>query len=182
MPFFDGKARAEQYIRGLPIKSAFVSLGMYFENFQSQPYIAPLKDADGKWFITRNNSPKALYPWIAAVADTGKFVGAILAEPDKYEGKRFAASERLYSLEEVAEIFSKKTGTKIEYRQSSDEEYGKQLPEYSKIPLLEGFAAMEEFGYYGPGTKEQVEWSAAQARGKLTSLEEFLDQNPYKLE
>ena len=56
-------------------------------------------------------------PMIDAVGDTGKFVGAILAEPEKYEGKTFCAAVKLYSLEDVAGIMSEATGKRVVYRQ-----------------------------------------------------------------
>ncbi len=80
---FDAKAKAEQYIRGLPIKSAFCSLGSFMENLQSQTFLAPQPSPDGTWVMFRPISSKAQLPLIDAVGDTGKFVGAILAEPEK---------------------------------------------------------------------------------------------------
>lgn len=180
-PFFDAKTRAESYIRGLPIKSAFVSLGNFFENFHAQQFLAPHKDANGNWIMTRNNSPETEYPCLSGAESTGNFVGAILADPDKYEGKTFAAAERLYTLAELTEIISKKTGKKISYRQISDEEFAEGIP-FLKELFTEGFKYVEEFGYYGPGMKEQVAWAASNARGKLASFEEWVDTHPFNLE
>jgi hypothetical protein len=39
----------------------------------------------------------------------------------------------------------------------------------------------QDFGYYGPQTKENVEWTAQQARGKLTTFEEYIAKNPIQL-
>ena len=41
---------------------------------------------------------------------------------------------------------------------------------------------IRDFGYYGAETSPKVEWSAKNARGKLTTLEEYLKENPVKLE
>lgn len=54
---FEAKAKAEQYIRGLKIKSAFFSPGTFMENFQS--FMAPQQAPDGTWVIARHNSPEA---------------------------------------------------------------------------------------------------------------------------
>lgn len=40
---------------------------------------------------------------------------------------------------------------------------------------------VEDFGYYGSNTMERVEWSVRNARGKLTTLEEFFVKNHVNL-
>jgi hypothetical protein len=37
-------------------------------------------------------------------------------------------------------------------------------------------------GYYGPDTEAKVSWTAKQARGKLTTLEEYFEKCPLVLE
>jgi uncharacterized protein YbjT (DUF2867 family) len=182
---FDAKAKAEQYIRGLPIKSAFVSLGSFMENFQSQPFLAPRKAADGTWVLARHVSSKTQFPLIDAVGDTGKFVGAILAEPDKYEGKTFCAAVKLYSIEEIVAILSKATGKTIVYKRVSVEEFKAGLamiPEALADIFVEGLSHQEEFGYFGPGGEQLVAWAAANARGRLSTLEDYLKAHPLQLE
>ena len=83
------KPKAEQYIRGLDIKSAFYSPGYFVENFQFQTFLAPRPVPNGTWVMAHHTSPKTQSPFVDAVGDTGKFVGAILAELDKYESKTF---------------------------------------------------------------------------------------------
>ncbi len=69
---FDAKAKAEQYIRGLDIKSAFYSPGYFMENLQAQTFLAPRKAHNGTWVLARHTSPKTKLPFIDAVGDTGK--------------------------------------------------------------------------------------------------------------
>jgi uncharacterized protein YbjT (DUF2867 family) len=178
---FDAKAKAEQYIRSRHVKSAFISLGFYMENFQSIPFLRPRKAADGTWVLARHNSPKAQLPLINATGDTGKFVGAILAEPDQYEGKTFCAATALYSLEETVAILSKATGKTVVYQQVSLENFRQSLP-FAGDLLAEAFSYMEEFGYYGPDSKKLVAWAAENARGRLSTLEEYLEAHPLQLE
>ncbi|EXJ96157.1 hypothetical protein A1O1_01283 [Capronia coronata CBS 617.96] len=178
---FDAKANAEQYIRGLPIKSAFVSLGSFMENFQLQTFLAPRQAPDGTWVMTRHTSPKTQVPLIDAVGDTGKFIGAILAEPDKYEGETFCAAVGLYTLEEIVGTMSKATGKTVVYKQIPAEDFRKSLPPFAADIFVEGFGYGEEFGYYGPNTKELVAWAAQQARGRLTTLEEYFEAHPLQL-
>ena len=177
---FDAKAKAEQHIRGLHIKSAFYSPGSFMENFQSQSSLALRQAPDGTWVMARHNSPKAQLPLIDAVGDTGKFVGAILAEPDKYEGKTFCAATALYSLEEVAAIMSKATGKTVVYKQVPLEDFKKRLPFAADI-FVEAFSYSEEFGYFGPDSKKLVAWAAKNARGRLSTFEEYLEAHPLQL-
>ncbi|MCJ1461264.1 hypothetical protein MMC28_011646 [Mycoblastus sanguinarius] len=177
---FDAKAKAEQYIRGLRIKSAFYSPGFFMENFQSQTFLAPRQAPDGTWVMARHTSPKTLAPLIDAVGDTGKFVGAILADPDKYEGKTFCAATALYSLEEIAAIMSKATGKTVVYKQIPLEDFKKSLS-FAVDIFVEAFSYQEEFGYFGPDSKKLVAWAAENARGRLSTFEEYLEAHPLQL-
>ena len=177
---FDAKAKAEEYIRTLPIKSAFVSLGLFMQTFAAMSFMAPQKADDGTWALERHSSPKAEIPMVDAIGDTGKFVGAILAEPDKYEGKTFCASEALYSCEEVASIISKATGKNVVYRQISQEQWESKVP-FAKQVLTEAFIYQQEFGNYGPDTEGKIKWAVENARGKLSSFEEYLEAHPLTL-
>ncbi|MCJ1310046.1 hypothetical protein MMC25_003707 [Agyrium rufum] len=182
---FDSKAKAEQYIRGLPIKSAFYSPGGFMESIQNQPFLAPKESTDGTWIFSRHVSPKVRMPMVDASGDTGKFIGAILAEPDKYEGETFCAAVALYSFKEMCAILSKSTGKTVVYKQTSPEEFRSALPVMFGgfvDGFVEAFSYGEEFGYYGPGTEELVAWAAANARGKLSTLEEYLEAHPFRLE
>lgn len=177
---FDAKARIEAYIRSLPIKSAFYCPGSFMENFQSQTFLAPRQVSDDTWVMARHVSPKTLYPLIDAVGDSGKFVGAILAQPDKYQGKTFHAATALYTLEEIAAALSKSTGKNIVYRQVSVEEFKESVPFMADV-FAEGFSYQEEFGYFGPGSEELVAWAVENARGRLSTFEEYLEAHPFQL-
>ena len=180
---FDAKAKAEQYIRGLHIRSAFYSPGFFMENFQSQPFLAPRQAPDGTWVLARHTSPETQIPYIDAVGDTGKFVGAILAEPDRYQGKTFCAAQALYTGDEIAAIISKTTGKTVVYKQISLEQFKKSLPFESDISdiFVEGFSCQEEFGYWGPDSKKLVDWAAENARGRLSNLEEYFQTHTLQL-
>lgn len=177
---FDEKAKAEEYIQTLPIKSAFVSLGSFMENLQSQVFLGPKQASDGTWVLARNNSPKARIPLIDAVGDTGKFVGSILAEPEKHQGKRLSCATALYTLEEIVAAMSKSAGQDIVYKQLSNEEFAETLPILKDV-FVQGFRFFEEYGYFGPDTEELVALDAKSARGKLSTLDEFFQTRPLRL-
>ncbi|KAJ5780607.1 hypothetical protein N7457_005767 [Penicillium paradoxum] len=177
---FDAKAAAEDYIRTLPIKSAFLSLGSFMENLSQQPAMAPKQIADGTYVLSRHTSPQQQFPMLDAVGDTGKFAGAILADPEKFDGKVLHAATRLYTNEEITALLSKSSGKTIVYRQISTDEFKASLPFFQDV-FADGFSFMEEFGYFGPSTETLVAEAAAVARGKLSSFEEYLERHPFQL-
>jgi uncharacterized protein YbjT (DUF2867 family) len=184
---FDAKAKIEEYIRGLPIKSAFFAGASFMENFQSQFFLAPKQADDGTWVLARHVSPQSKFPLIDAVGDTGKFVGAILAEPDKYEGKTFFGAAGIYTMEQVAAILSKTTGKTIVYKQVSVKEFKEGIESFGLPPVLadifvDAFSFNEEFGYFGPNQEESIAWSVQNARGRPTTFEEYLEVHPFRLE
>ncbi|KAB8224751.1 hypothetical protein BDV33DRAFT_165359 [Aspergillus novoparasiticus] len=181
---FEAKAQGEKYIRGLPIKSAFFSPGSFMENYQLLPFLRPREAPDGTWVMVHPMSPKGLLPLIDAVGDTGKFIGAILAEPDKYEGKTFCAATALYSLDEIAAVMSKATGKTIVCKQVPPEEFQQSLPFLALAfnVFIEGFQSIGEFGYYGPDSDRLVAWAVENARGRLSTFEEYLEAHPLRLE
>jgi uncharacterized protein YbjT (DUF2867 family) len=176
---FDAKARAESYIRNLPIKSAFYSPGSFMENYIT--FAAPKRASDGSkaYIMAMHISPKTRVPLVDARGDTGKFVGSILASPDTYNGKVIYGAERLYSLEEIALAMSKATGEEVVYRQVSVEEYKLIVP-FGGDMVVQTMSYFEEFGYYGTGTERLVASAAENARGTLTTFEQYLEKNPIK--
>ncbi|KAJ4266237.1 hypothetical protein NW762_004218 [Fusarium torreyae] len=178
---FDAKAEGEKYIRTLPVKKAFVRLGFFLENIIQVPLWAPQKDADGNWVMTGQLSPQTRIPWIDNGSNCGSYVGAILAEPEKYEGVTLDAAVGFYSMEELVAIESKATGKNITYKQISPEEFAASLPILKDV-YVQAFHAADEFGYFGPDGEKSVAWGAERARGKLVTLEEFFKAHPLKLE
>lgn len=177
---FDAKAKAEQYIRGLPVKRAFCSFGFFMENFKDQPFLGPQPMPDGTWALCRPIPPNIRLPYLNASGDVGKFVGAILADPDKFEGKTLCAAEATYSLEEIAGALAKNTGKTVVFKQIPLEDFKNSMPFVPEL-WADGMLSQEEYGYYGPGSEQSVAWAAKQARGRLTTLEEYLEAHPFTL-
>ena len=178
---FDAKAEGEKYIRTLPIKKAFVRLAFFLENITQVPLWQPAKDSEGNWVTSLQLAPQTRIPWIDSCSNTGSFVGAILAEPEKYDGVTFDGAEGFYSMEELVAIESKAWGKDIKYKQISPEEFAEKLP-IMKDVYVQAFHAGEEFGYFGPEGEKSVAWAKERARGRLVTPEEFFKANPLKLE
>lgn len=181
MGHWDVKAEIEEYIRTLPIKSAFFAPGYFMQNFSS-PVLCPKPIGDGKYALSNFVTPQTEIPLIETPADTGKWVGAMLSEPDKYAGKLVAAATRLYSYSEIAEIMTKVSGKTVTYKQIPLDTF-KAFMAPNRAPYhVEMYQLIQDYGYFGPQTNQQVEWAANIARGKLTTLEEFLRENTFLLE
>ncbi|KAI4210945.1 MAG: hypothetical protein LQ351_006264 [Letrouitia transgressa] len=176
---YDAKADVEQYIRQLPIQSAFFAPATFMQNFAGM--MAPRPTGDGTYAIANIHSPDAKFPWLDVVNDSGKFVGAILAEPEKYEGKVLAAAAEILSLEEAAAVISKVTKKTVKYSQMPEDKYRSFLPPSAADGIVNMFLYIQDHGYYGPQTGEAVAWSVKQARGKLTTFEEYLAKSSLKL-
>lgn len=177
---FDEKAEVEEYLRSKPIKSAFFAPAMFMQNFTTGSSPKPL--GDGTYGIFNFINPDKKVPLLDIVGDSGKFVGAILADPERYEGKVISAAENLYSMNEVAQILSKSSGKTVKYNQIPKDVFRGFLPAPAADDLVEMFEHMNDYGYFGPQMQDLVEWGSKQARGQVTTLEEFFTENPPKFE
>ncbi|KAK0670177.1 hypothetical protein QBC41DRAFT_345690 [Cercophora samala] len=190
---FDDKARAEAHIRSLHprIKSAFLSLGFFMSNWLTQPFLAPRYEADTNGWVMRLHVRAGTgIPLIDAKRDTGKVVAAILERQGGVAGgETVLAAEGVYTLDEIAEAFSRHTGEKVRYEQVTEEVFREEglrgFPESLKDVLVEGYKALEEFGHAGAETEALVEEGKRLVRecglGELVSLEEFLEKEGYAL-
>lgn len=175
---FDAKAEVEDYIRELPIKSAFFAPGSFMQNFNT--VMKPHPVGDGAYVLANIVSPHTQLP-LVAIEETGKYVGAILASPDAFEGKILAGATKQYTMEEIAEIISKSSGKTVVYKQLPEIVFSGFLPGNMADYLVQMMLYIQEFGYYGAVSKDLVSWSAANARGSLTSLESYLAEHPLNL-
>jgi len=170
---FDTKVEIEQYIRSLPIKSAFYAPGFFMQNFTAGP-MAPMPSPanDGTYLFATLCKPDTRVP-LVDVTEVGHWVAAILEEPETLEGKTLAVTQGFYTWTEIAEIVSNATGKTIRYNQVPDEVFKSWMPEGMKNDMTAMYQLYRDYGYYGKSEKEDVEFGLKQARGKLTSLEVF---------
>ena len=179
---FDAKAEIEDYIRGLKVKSAFYSPGFFMENFRNQAKPRPT-DEPGVYQIASIPANDTLIPLIDTVADTGKYIAPILANPDKYEGKVFYGATKLYTYDEAAQAISHATGKKVVYKSLPSHVFRGFLPPDAAEPAVQMLEWFRDSGYYGPKMQEQVDWTVQQVSGDvLTTFEDFLEKNPIVLD
>lgn len=177
VPAFDSKAEGEKYIRSLPIKSAFFAPGMFMQNFLSHQSLYPIHGRPGVYTFTNFISGDTEVPFIDARADTGDFIGAILAKPDQYVGQTLCAGTRMYTYNEAADIITRVTGRKAIYTQLSEEEWAGPIDPKISGPRVAMYKFIDNPGYYGDESREKVDWASKQVGGGLTTFEEFVQKN-----
>ncbi|KAH6616898.1 hypothetical protein C7974DRAFT_442791, partial [Boeremia exigua] len=179
---FDTKAEIEEYLRDLPIKSSSFAPGFFMQNFMSHRMPPRLSSAnDGTYVLANLCKGNTLMPLIDAT-NSGKWVGAILAKSDEYEGKYFAAAQGLYTWDEIAQIISNVTMKTVEFQHVPDDVFRDWMPEGLRYDLHDMYTMFREHGYYGKKTRENITWAAERARRSPMSLEEFLRRENFKLD
>lgn len=180
---FDCKDEVKGYIESVCVdkemRCAFFAPGCFMQNFHG--HMGPRPGPDGELAITNFVSPDTPYSLIDIAGDTGKFVGAILAQPDEYAGKTFCASSEIHTIRDIAAIMSKACGKPVKYNQIPKDVFGKFLPEANRDTLLNMLSYFEYCGYYGHDSPQLVDWAATHARGNVSSLEQFLQREPLKV-
>ncbi|GKZ35939.1 hypothetical protein AbraIFM66950_006774 [Aspergillus brasiliensis] len=172
--YFDAKAEVEDYMRTLPIKSIFFCPGWFMQNFDQH---MGLRTVDGELALVNIVDPKTELPLLDPNEDTGKFLGPVLEEPEKFVGQTLPAGERLYTYEEIAEIMSEVLGKPVQYKVVSKEEYVKNVPAVFGKRLIEMMLYLEEYGYYGPpSTTEAVNRTVKFTRDELTTFKAYLER------
>jgi uncharacterized protein YbjT (DUF2867 family) len=123
---FESKYEVEQYIRKLPIMASFFAPCSLMQNYRSM--MAPRPVGDDTYAISNIFKTSTEIPLIDIEGDTGRWIGAILANPAEYEGKAFCAATRLYTMQEVVDKMGKVTGKAVAYKQVPDEVFKEVLP------------------------------------------------------
>ena len=171
---YDAKAEAEAYIRRLPIKSAFYAPATFMQNLAGMMAPRPVPDQPGVYAIANIFAGDRSYPWLDVVADTGKFVGVILADPDKYAGRTIYAGSALATMDEIAAKISACTGKTVKYVSMPEAKFRAFLPAAAQDAIVNMFLFCSECGYYGPDSERLLNESLAEVPYKLTALDEYI--------
>ncbi|KAH6856172.1 hypothetical protein B0I37DRAFT_70059 [Chaetomium sp. MPI-CAGE-AT-0009] len=176
VPAFDSRGEVEAYIRSLPVRSAFYAPGSFMQNLGGM--MAPRPVPGGGGYAIVNMMPgNRVVPWVDVVKDTGRVVGAVLAEPERFEGMQLRVAGGLYSFDEVVEKISRATGKVVKYVRVSEEEFGTYLPEGAREATVNMFRFIAESGYYGPETERLVKETTALLPHPLVELDEYIAAN-----
>ena len=153
------------------------------ENFANRPFTPFTKQADGSWALTGPVPGTTRIPLVATTADTGKYVGAILADQDRFAGQTVYGATGLYSLDEIAASMARASGKPVVYSQTaSPAAYEALVPEPLGPMFANYFYAAVEVGCFGPDTAAHISRAGKEARGTLTTPDEYFALHPPKLE
>jgi uncharacterized protein YbjT (DUF2867 family) len=175
---YDSRGEVEAYIRTLPIKSAFYAPGSFMQNLVTSMAPRPVgKDQPGVYAITNIVPGDAPFPWIDVAADTGKCVGIILADPNRFDGRTLYAANEFRTYDEVAARISALTGKTVKYVAVPEGTFRSFLPVHAQEPVVNMFKFCAEFGYYGPDGERLVKETTALIPHRLTTLDEYIKEN-----
>ncbi|SDF79799.1 Uncharacterized conserved protein YbjT, contains NAD(P)-binding and DUF2867 domains [Pedobacter terrae] len=179
-PHFTDKARIEEYIRTLPVKSTFIYMAFFFTNLM-EFYTPKLK---GDTLIFPIYLPKDFAaPFVDPLTATGPAVLEILSNPDQYAGKSLPVIGDIISPQEMVDTFTKVTGIKAAYSSAyKRHEMLQHFPEFASNEILvREILGMAEFAVeYGYFSKDQdLEWSRQIDPGTL-NWEAFLRKTNWK--
>jgi hypothetical protein len=173
-PHFTDKARIEEHIRSLPVRSSFVMLAFFYTNLLE--YYTPRMRGDDLIFpIYLPQDFRA--PFVDPTSATGPAVLEIFSNPDKYAGESLPVIGDMISPAEMIDTFTRITGRKAVYRSAFTREgLLRYFPEFAANELLVqellGMAEYAvEYGYYREG--RDLEWSRRTNPQSLT-WEQFL--------
>ena len=168
----DEKAKVEDYIRGLQIKSSFVVPAFYFQNFTR--YLKPVP-IDGGFGVFNIMKPNTKFPCIDIDNDFGAFVGVILSSPERFVDKKLLASNGLFSFGDLSEGLTKASGKSVKYIQILVETFKTYLPPPVADAVVEMFKFFDEY-LFGPNTEEWVKNSLNEVQLKSLSAQEYLER------
>ena len=133
---------------------------------------------DGTIVLSQTWSPTAQIPMID-ITDTGKFIAPILLNFPSVAGKSFTCATAYYTPLELCSTWSKVTGRTVTYSQVDPAIANEKLTDEMKEGLKGKDRASEEFSYFGPKGRKDLEWTLEQMIGneKPTAWEEFVRKN-----
>ena len=174
---FDAKADAADYIERLGIPFTFFMPGYFASNQPS--FMNPNQDGALTQYLPIPGATKI--PIFDASEDTGKFIKAILLNPDKTLGRRVRGASEYISFDDMAATLTKlrpKKGKGANMVQIPREKFKESLvnmgqPESVAEDLTEMFEYFEEPGYFA-GDPLDTELLGEPA----TSWADFVEQEP----
>lgn len=180
-PHFTDKARVEEHIRGLPLRSSFVYLAFFYSNFLE--YYVPQGGPDGSLTFAIYLPPDAPMPFVDPLTATGPAVLEVFDHPEKYAGRTLPVIGEFLTAREMVETFVRVTGRKARYASAyTRQELLQHFPAFGAnewfVRELVGMVEYAvEYGYFAPG--RDLAWSRQVDPNALT-WEQFLRQGRWQ--
>lgn len=179
-PHFTDKAKVEDYIRSLPVRSSFVYLAFYYTNFLE--YYVPQRGADGITFPIYL-PPHIPMPFCDPLTAAGPAVRKIFDHPTQYADKILPVIGEFLSAQEMVDTFVRVTGQRAHYVSAySREDLLHHFPSFAAdehlVRELVGMVEYAvEYGYYAP--ERDLSWSRKIDPQALT-WEQFLRRSNWQ--
>lgn len=159
-PHFTDKAKIEEYIRTLPIRSSFIYMAFFYTNLME--FYTPRMEGDTLVFPIY--LPKEFHaPFVDPLTATGPAVLEIFSDPEYYVGKSLPVIGDIISPQEMVDTFVRVTGKKAVYSSAfTREQMLHHFPEFSTNELLVSeILGMAEYAVeYGYFKKDRdLQWS-----------------------
>ena len=173
-PHFTDKAKIEEYMRTLPIKSSFIYMAFFYTNLME--FYPPRLEGDTLVFpIYLPKDFRA--PFVDPLTATGPAVLEIFSHPDHYAGKSLPVIGDIISPQEMIDTFVRVTGKKAEYSSAfTREQMLHHFPQFSTNELLVSeILGMAEYAVeYGYFKKERDLLWSRKINNKSINWEQFL--------
>ncbi len=176
-PHFTDKAKVEDYIRSLPIRSSFVYLAFFYTNFLE--YYVPQRGEDGITFAIYL-PPHIPMPFCDPLTAAGPAVREIFDHPAQYAGQTLPVIGEFISAQDMVDTFVRVTGQRARYASAySREDLLRHFPSFAAnehlVRELVGMVEYAvEYGYYAP--ERDLTWSRKIDPHALT-WEQFLKRS-----
>lgn len=159
-PHFTDKAKIEEYIRTLPIRSSFIYMAFFYTNLME--FYTPRLEGDTLMFPIYLPKDIAV-PFVDPLTATGPAVLEIFSDPEYYGGKSLPVIGDIISPQEMVDTFARVTGKKAVYSSTfTREQMLHHFPEFSPNELLvTEILGMAEYAVeYGYFKKDRdLQWS-----------------------
>ncbi|CDX26501.1 conserved hypothetical protein [Mesorhizobium sp. ORS 3324] len=179
-PHFTDKAKVEDYIRGLPVRSSFVYLAFYYTNFLE--YYVPQAGEDGITFAIYL-PPDIPMPFCDPLTAAGPPVREIFDHPARYAGEVLPVIGEFISAQQMVDTFVRVTGKRARYASAySREDLLRHFPGFADnehlVRELVGMVEYAvEYGYYAP--ERDLTWSRKIDPDAVT-WEQFLKRSKWQ--
>lgn len=172
---FDSKGKIEEYIRKLEIPCSFFLPGGFMSDFWN--LFTPVNAVYTMRMPFDVRSTKI--PLIDAVADSGKYVVALILEGST--GVRVAASAAYYTAEEMAAVYAQTTQEPTVAEEVAEAKFAATLPEKVREEILGNMRLFStNYGYYLGEPSDAVERGHQlldkHQLGPVVTLERFASQ------
>jgi hypothetical protein len=152
---FDGKALVDEHIRALGIPHTIIRLGTYTSFVLDSLVPHALDSSRYEMYFPTPMSLTSQLPLIDPAADVGKYVKAILLNPEKTLSRVYNLGERYYSISEIIEILQR-NGVNVSLKVISQEDFkaglaAKGAPEFFQEDLVQVISFGVEFGFFEEG-------------------------------